>query len=230
VAQRQQGVTGDLEGVTGKVPDKEERAGAHRNGGSTVRRRKRRPAAAFIGGEGAPVGGDGGCGVLQHRGGAHRGVADGGGARPESARESGLPVAGGGNPGVRSGGEARALERRSRRGVETGERVGMITLERRGRRRGREGKKREGGGPDVEVPCGARWRHGAWPRPAGGAPTVSQPAATRMRHAQAARRCSDSGALAPTGRAPVASRAGRHGWRVGARGPAREESGVVEPR
>jgi hypothetical protein len=48
------------------VPGKEERAGAHRNGGSTVRRCKRCWAVAFIGGEGAPVGGDGGCGVLQH--------------------------------------------------------------------------------------------------------------------------------------------------------------------
>jgi hypothetical protein len=37
VAQRRQGVAGDLEGVTGKVPGKEERTGAHRNGGSTVR-------------------------------------------------------------------------------------------------------------------------------------------------------------------------------------------------
>jgi hypothetical protein len=49
------------------VPGKEERVGAHRNGGSTVRRRKRRQAAAFVGGEGAPVGCDSGCGVLQHR-------------------------------------------------------------------------------------------------------------------------------------------------------------------
>jgi hypothetical protein len=72
-------------------------------------------------------------------------VAEGGGARPESTRESGLPVAGGGGPGAGSGGETRALERRSRRGVETGERVGVVALERRGRRRGREGKKREGG-------------------------------------------------------------------------------------
>jgi hypothetical protein len=51
----------------GKVPGKEERAGAHRNDGSTVRRCKRRRAAAFVGGEGAPVGGDNGCGVLQHQ-------------------------------------------------------------------------------------------------------------------------------------------------------------------
>jgi hypothetical protein len=47
-------------------------------------------------------------------------VVDGGGARPISARESGLPVAGGGGPGAGSGGEARALERRGRRGVEMG--------------------------------------------------------------------------------------------------------------
>jgi hypothetical protein len=67
VARRRQGVAGDLEGVTGKVPGKKERVGAHRNGGSTVRRCKQHRAAAFIGGEGAPVGGDGGCGVLQHR-------------------------------------------------------------------------------------------------------------------------------------------------------------------
>jgi hypothetical protein len=57
---------------------------------------------------------------LTARGGAHRGVADGGGARPESTRESGLPVVGGSGPGAGSGGEARALERRGRRGVETG--------------------------------------------------------------------------------------------------------------
>jgi hypothetical protein len=37
------------------VPGKEERAGAHRNGVSTVRRHKRRRAAAFNGGGVAPV-------------------------------------------------------------------------------------------------------------------------------------------------------------------------------
>jgi hypothetical protein len=135
VAQWWQGVAGDLKLVNGKVPGKEERAGAHRNDGSMVRWCKRRQAAAFVGGEGAPVGGDGGCGVLQHRrgkgvrklqglvarGGAHRGVVDGGSARPESMRKIGLPVAGGGGPGAGSGGEAQALERRSRRGVETGD-------------------------------------------------------------------------------------------------------------
>jgi hypothetical protein len=44
---------------------KEERAGAHRNGGSTVRRCKRRRAAAFVGGEGPPVVAVGGDEALQ---------------------------------------------------------------------------------------------------------------------------------------------------------------------
>jgi hypothetical protein len=65
VARRRQGVTGDLEGVTGKVPGKEERTGAHRNDGSTVRRCQRRRAAAFVGGEGAPMVFGGGDEVLQ---------------------------------------------------------------------------------------------------------------------------------------------------------------------
>jgi hypothetical protein len=66
-ARRWQGVAGDLEGVTGKVPGKEERAGVHRNGGSTVRRRKQRRAAVFVGGEGAPVG-VGSCSTGEARG------------------------------------------------------------------------------------------------------------------------------------------------------------------
>jgi hypothetical protein len=64
-------------------------------------------------------------------------------------------VAGGGGPGAGSSGEARVLERRSRRGVGTGGQVDAVALERRGRRRGREGKKREGekvGVPGVGVP------------------------------------------------------------------------------
>jgi hypothetical protein len=55
VASRWQGVAGDLEGGTGEVPGKEERAWAHRNGVPTARRRKRRRAAAFNGGWVAPV-------------------------------------------------------------------------------------------------------------------------------------------------------------------------------
>jgi hypothetical protein len=96
-------------------------------------------------------------------------VADGGGARPKSARESGLPVAGGGGPGAGSGGEARALERRGPRGVETRGRVeqrereasGSAAARQRGKRRGkrwgsgRGGATRRGGamgpGPDRQV-------------------------------------------------------------------------------
>jgi hypothetical protein len=65
VARRRQGVAGDLEEVTGKVPGKEEGTGAHRKGGSRVRRCKRRRAAAYVGGEGAPVVTGGGDEVLQ---------------------------------------------------------------------------------------------------------------------------------------------------------------------
>jgi hypothetical protein len=65
VARRRQGVAGALEGVTGKVLGKEERTGAHRNGGSTVRRCQRRRAAALVGGEGASVVTDGSDEVLQ---------------------------------------------------------------------------------------------------------------------------------------------------------------------
>jgi hypothetical protein len=65
VARRRQGVAEDLEGVTGKVPGKEERAGAHGNGGSTVRQCKQRRATTFISGEGAPVVASGCDEVLQ---------------------------------------------------------------------------------------------------------------------------------------------------------------------
>jgi hypothetical protein len=49
----------------GKVPGKEERTRAHRNGGSTVRRYQRRWAAAFVSEEGAPVVAGSGDEVLQ---------------------------------------------------------------------------------------------------------------------------------------------------------------------
>jgi hypothetical protein len=88
-------------------------------------------------------------------------VADGGGARPESTRESGLPVAGGGGPGAGSGGEARALERRSRRGVEMGDEWSSASGERAARRqRGRGEKRRE------KVGVQAWGCHGTWPQPA----------------------------------------------------------------
>jgi hypothetical protein len=67
-ASRQQGVAGDLEGGTGEVPGKEERARAHRNGVPTVRRRKRRRVAVFNDGGVAPVVIDERGGVLQLEG------------------------------------------------------------------------------------------------------------------------------------------------------------------
>jgi hypothetical protein len=76
-------------------------------------------------------------------------VADGGDARPESTRERGLPVAGGGGPGAGSSGEAWALERRSWRGVGTGgrveqrERLGGSATE--GKEEGKGGGPRHGG-------------------------------------------------------------------------------------
>jgi hypothetical protein len=108
VARRRQGVGGDLEGSIGEVPGKEERAGAHRNGVPTVRRHKRRWAAAFNDGGVAPVVVDEHGEVLQLEGdpgvrrrrsikewssseGAHRrGGADGDDARTESGAGEGL--------------------------------------------------------------------------------------------------------------------------------------------
>jgi hypothetical protein len=99
---------------------------------------------------------------LVARGGAHRAGADDEGAQPESARERGLPVARGGGPGVGSGGEARALERRGRRGVGTGGRVDA-----------RAGSELLGGSAAEGKEEGKRWGchaargcRGAWPRPA----------------------------------------------------------------
>jgi hypothetical protein len=164
VARWRQGVAGDLEGVTGKVPGKEEGAGAHRNDGSTVRRCKRRRATAFVGGEGATVVAGRGDEALQL--GRCEGVRDlqeiseisssgrnspGSGGRRRCStgiREGeGLPVAGGGGPGAGSGGEARVLERRGWRGVGTGEQVeqhergasGSAAARQRGKKRGERG-------------------------------------------------------------------------------------------
>jgi hypothetical protein len=83
-------------------------------------------------------------------------VADDGGARLESTRESGLLVAGGGGTGAGSSGEARALEGRGRGGAETGGRVeqrergasGSVAARQRGKEEGK------GGGPGVGVPWG----------------------------------------------------------------------------
>jgi hypothetical protein len=74
-------------------------------------------------------------------------VADDGGARLESTRESGLLVAGGGGTGAGSSGEARALEGRGRGGAETGGRVeqrergasGSVAARQRGKEEGKGG-------------------------------------------------------------------------------------------
>jgi hypothetical protein len=178
MARRRQGVAGDLEGGHEEGAGQGGEGRAHRNGGSTVRQCKRRRAAKFVSGEGAPVVTGGGDEVLQLRrgegvrdlqeisgigclGGAHRWVADDGGARPESARERGLPVAGGGGPGAGSGGEARALER-SRSGLGTGGRVehrewgasGLVATRQRGKRREKVGVPGVGAPRGVGVPWG----------------------------------------------------------------------------
>jgi hypothetical protein len=133
----EQGVAGDLEGVTGKVPDKEERARAHRNGGSTVRREESSRTAALTGGEGAPVVVVGCDEVLQL--GRGKGVrksqeiariGDSGRSSPGNGgwwrRSTGirvkerLPVAGGGGPGAGSGGERCGAREGDRRGVGDG--------------------------------------------------------------------------------------------------------------
>jgi hypothetical protein len=184
VARRRQGVARDLEGVTGKVPGKEERTGAHWNDGSTMRRCQRRQAAAFIGGEGDPVVAGEGDEVLQlgrgegvrdlqeisgigRLGRSSPGSGGDGGARPESVRERGLSVAGGGGPGAGSGGEARVLERKSRRGVGTGERVEQHERGASGSTAARQkGKRREKMGSRAWGCHATRGCRGAWPRPA----------------------------------------------------------------
>jgi hypothetical protein len=152
----------------------EERAGVHRNGGSTVRRRKRRRAAAFINGEGASVGGDGGCGVLQHRrgkgvrkmqeiagvGSSRRSSLGNGGRRRCSARiREGECAAGGwrrrsgcgvrwGGLGARDEGSERSGDGRTSGAARAGsERLGGSATE------GKRGGKRWGTG--VGVPRGA---------------------------------------------------------------------------
>jgi hypothetical protein len=118
------------------------RGGAYPSGGTAGRQRKNFGAAVFVDGEGAPVVAGGGDEVLQlGRGEGVRGLQEiagigssgrsspgSGGQRRCSAR---IRARGGGSGGQRrwstagSGGESWALERRSRRGVKTGERAGQ---------------------------------------------------------------------------------------------------------
>jgi hypothetical protein len=107
VARLRQGVAGELEGATGRVLGKEERAGAHQNGVPTVRRCKWRRVAAFNGdgvalvvvderGEVLQLEGDPGVrrrrsieGKSSSEGPSPKG-ANGGDARTESGAEEGL--------------------------------------------------------------------------------------------------------------------------------------------
>jgi hypothetical protein len=54
-AGRRQGATGELAGVTGRVSGKAVRGGAHMSDAAMERRWRMLRAAAFVGGEGAPV-------------------------------------------------------------------------------------------------------------------------------------------------------------------------------
>jgi hypothetical protein len=119
------------------VPDKEERAGAHWNGGSTVRQEESSGTAAFAGGEGVLVVVVRSDEVLQLRRGKgvrkSQGIArigDSGRSSPGSggrwrcsagirARE-GLSVAGGGGPGTGSSGERCGAREGGQRGVGDG--------------------------------------------------------------------------------------------------------------
>jgi hypothetical protein len=113
--------------------------------------------------------------------------------------------------------------------VETGERVGAVALEQRCRQRGREEKKREGGGVRPQK-CHTVWEGVVGPGPdrrVAPRPCLGQPRPGG--DARAARCCSDSGALAPTGRASVAVRARRHGLRARTwAGPRRKQGGRAQ--
>jgi hypothetical protein len=201
------------------VPGKEERTGAHRNGGSTVRRCQRRRAAAFVGGEEAPVVAGGGDEVLQLErvegvrdlqeisgiGSSRRNSPGSGGRRRCSAKiREGEGVAGGrrrrsecrerwGSSGAREEGSERSGDGRTSRRA-SGERAAR-------RQRGRG----ERGGKKVGVPgmgChAAQGCHGAWPRPA----VVARQRPERSTRGQRASRA----------RVPVGQSGERGAWRVG---------------
>jgi hypothetical protein len=68
-AVRRQGAAGELVGATGRAPGKAIGGGAHSSGGAMERQWRMLWAAAFIGGEGAPVAGsDGGMSLQSRRG------------------------------------------------------------------------------------------------------------------------------------------------------------------
>jgi hypothetical protein len=67
-ADRRQGFPGELEGTFRVASGKFMRAGAHRGGRATRGERRQWRAAAFLRRWSPPAAGDGGGGVLQHRG------------------------------------------------------------------------------------------------------------------------------------------------------------------
>jgi hypothetical protein len=150
------------------VPDKEERAGAHQNGGPTVKRHKRRRAVVFNGGGVAPVAVDecgevllleGDQGVRRWRSIKERSSSEGSyGGKP--ARRT--PGRWGTN--VRCSGVDGRVERRGGGGGWFGERWLPF--------KGVVGDSREGG-TTAGMPFGARAR-GPWLRPAGDTPLFRQ--------------------------------------------------------
>jgi hypothetical protein len=185
------------------VPSKEERAGAHRNGGSIMRQHKRCRAAVFNSGGVAPVVVDVCGGVLQHRcGRGKRDLAPIWERRSSKGRslERGKTAEALGK--IRHEGEASGGRRQrfghgnggegggAREGAAGAGSVmrewtsGLVTFERLGQRCGREGKRRGergGGGLAVGVPCGAghvgpgsNRRAASRPRPGHGVPLLWQ--------------------------------------------------------
>jgi hypothetical protein len=128
-------------------------------------------------------------------------------------RRTSSPVDGVADRGANAGRDGRACEKRE----EDARRLLKPT----------GGGEEWGGGPAVGVPRGVG---AAWVL----APTASRPTATRAQCARAARLCFGQGrAEAADGWARWQwKREGeeRHERRAGARGPAREEKGVVKPR
>jgi hypothetical protein len=164
------------------VPGKEERAGAHWNGGSTARREESSGTAAFTDGEGAPVVLVECDEVLQlgwgkrvrklqeiaRIGGSGRSSPGNGGQWRRSAgirAREGIPVVGGGGPGAGSGVESVALERGVGEEWVTEEWTAFRAQFENGRSMTQQrGKKRGRGGLAAGVPRGAGRHHGAWPR------------------------------------------------------------------
>jgi hypothetical protein len=249
VARWRQGVAGDLEGVTGKVPGKEERTGAHRNGGSTVRRCQRRRAVVFISGEGAPVVAGGGDEVLQlGRGKGVRdlqeisGIGSSGRSSPGSGRQwwcsagihEGVGAADGrrrwsgcgerwGSSGVREKESERSGDGRTSGAARAGSEwlSGTAT---EGKEEGKDGGPGRGGAT----------RRGGAVGPDPYQRTAPGPPPGPYHRTEWGREAPDGWAAAQCRAAvPLTGGAGLSAGAVesaGARGPAREESGVAEPR